>query len=148
MASPAETKPKESGEAGDVDLHLRFTAGAAGAVSAIVNAGAASIGGTAQSKHFKRQAAGVQKAVSRTGVGAYDILLNQAWLALLDHSINVIGADTLTDGTYARLVTDNVSTAAAPKVSIQFYRRDTNAAADVKSGNDVSVSLSLKRDLP
>jgi hypothetical protein len=129
-----------------VDLFLRFTVGATGAITAIVTP--AVTGGRAIAKGFKLPVAGTQQAVARTGVGAYDCKLAKPWLVMLDDNISVIGADTLTDGTYARVVTDNVTNTTTPKVSIQFYRRDTNAAADVKSGNDVIVHLTLKRDLP
>lgn len=149
MASPAGLQPVEAPEAGTTELFLKFAVGAVGAISSIATAGAASIGGTAQSKAFKLpNAAGTQQAVARTGVGAYDVNLAEAWLALLDYHIETVGTIAAAEGSTGKVITDASGTASAPKVSIQFYDRNTGVAAEVPSGASVIVRLTLKRSLP
>jgi hypothetical protein len=66
---------------------------------------------------------------------------------LLDHSIKVIGSVTTTDGTIGHLTVDNSANQDASGtafITVSFTAGADGTAADVKSGNEVSVSFNLK----
>lgn len=133
--------PKEVEEAGALDIFLRFTVGSTGAISSY----------TRKSQHIA--------SVTRSSAGVYKIVLDSFYSStppmagmtvlspLMDHSVKVIGSVTTTDGTVPHLAVDNMLNADAsgvPYVTVSFTAGADGTAADVKSGNEVSVRLTLK----
>jgi hypothetical protein len=133
--------PAESEEPGSLDMFLRFAVGATGAIAST----------SRQSPHIV--------SVTRTGAGVYKCVLDSFYdqnafffnasvpSPLMDHSVNVIGAVTTTDGTVGHLSVDNMlngDASGVPYVTISFTAGADGTAADVKSGNEVSVRLTLK----
>ena len=137
MANPMSIYTPTSPEQGVVDIYYEFNVTDASGTPGTVAAGTAAGG-----KEF-----GVTPVI-RTGVGAYDILLREAWIRLLAADIFPVGPNSTTAGKDVEIVTDNVATVAAPKISILFTRRDTNAAADPANGDVVKIGLTLKCKLP
>ncbi len=131
-----------SEEPGDFTIFARFSVGSTGAIGTIKRC----------SDHF------VKASFSRTATGTYKLPLDGAFVKnaaghspLLDHSVKVIGTISTTDGVLGFVTVDNTANQDASGtsyVTIQFHRMDTGAAADVASGNEVSVALRLKTDLP
>lgn len=133
--------PKEAEEAGGLDVFLRFSVGSSGAIAAY----------TRKSQHIV--------SVTRTGAGVYKLMLDSFYSStppmagmtilspLMDHSVKVIGAYTTTDGTVGHVTVDNMlngDASGVPYVTIEFCQAGDGTAADVKSGNEVSVRLTLK----
>jgi hypothetical protein len=133
--------PKEVEEPGSFDIFVRFTVGATGAIGAY----------TRKSQHLVSN--------TRTGTGVYKLVLDSFYSStppltggtvcspLMDHSVNVIGSVTTTDGTIGHVSVDNMlngDASGVPYVTISFTAGADGSAADVKSGNEVSVRLTLK----
>ncbi|HEY6875554.1 MAG TPA: hypothetical protein VI384_04270 [Candidatus Dormibacteraeota bacterium] len=134
MATPTQNR-MHSPEAGLDVLCIQFAAGASGAVGAIQ-------GGGKRNKEFR-----ATTPLVRNSAGNYDVFLRQQWLALIASRGECFGAIATTAGTEMKVITNSV-TAAIPKVTVQFYRPDTGAAADPSNGDIVSITLFLKRLSP
>ena len=83
--------------------------------------------------------------VTRNGVGDYTIALRQGWASLFDGKAQAIGALVTTDGVYAKIIANSVTSTSAPAVRFQFEQPGTGAAAEVASGAQVIVTLGLRR---
>jgi hypothetical protein len=132
----------KSPEAGVDMLNIQFAVGATGAVGAIQGPGGSRM------KEFRRISAANPSPVVRTGVGTYDVFLREAWLALIDYDADTIGPVSPTTGREGKLVTNNVTSASAPKVTITYLRDDTGAAADPSNGDIAVITLYLKKFKP
>jgi hypothetical protein len=60
---------------------------------------------------------------------------------------NCNGPVSTTAGKDMDVISDAL-TAAAPKISVQFLRRDTGAAAEVANGDQVYITFGLKKSAP
>lgn len=141
MASPMDYVVKAP-EAGTDILNIQFLVGATGAVGAIQGVNGSRM------KEFRRISVANPSPVVRTGVGTYDIFLREAWLALLDYDADTIGPVSATTGREGKLVTNSVTVASAPKITITYLRDDTGAAADPSSGDIAVITLLLKKFKP
>lgn len=133
--------PKEVEEPGSFDIFLRFKVGSTGAISSY----------SRKSQHIV--------SVTRTGAGVYKLVLDSFYYSqsfffgtalpspLMDHSVQVIGSYTTTDGTVGHVTVDNMlngDASGVPYVTIELCQSGDGTAADVKSGNEVSVRLTVK----
>lgn len=132
---------KEVEEPGSFDIFLRFLVGATGAITSY----------SRQSQHITgvaRSSAGVYKATLDSFYSSDPVLTGGTVLSpLMDYGIGVIGAVTTTDGTVPHMVVDNMlngDASGVPYVTFSFTAGADGTAADVKSGNEVCVRLTLK----
>jgi hypothetical protein len=141
MLSTMASYGQEVEEPGSFDIFIRFLVGSSGAITSY----------TRKSQHIV--------SVTLTSAGVYKMVLDSFYSStppftsgtvmspLMDYSIGVVGAVTTTDGTVPHLAVDNMLNADAsgvPYVTVSFTAGADGTAANVKSGNEVSVRLTLK----
>lgn len=131
QAPTAQFPEPTSGEPGVLDLYCEYTSGATGAIPATLT----------RSQGFQ--------AVTRTGTGVVDFVLNQPWFRLLQWTVSVAPASYAftTGGSGVCTLVDAVATATSStscKVTVTFRRGDTGAAADTAINDIVKLRLTLK----
>ena len=88
------------------------------------------------------------KSVTKTGskTGRYDVVLTDAYQALLAHHIGVISAQADAAMTAAKAIGGFVRSAAptAGTLTVQMARTDTFADAEVEDGATITVTLFLQ----
>lgn len=134
-ANPPREYEVRSTEAGVDILFLSFVAGASGAVGAFSP--------TTRRKGFR-----ATTPVVRNSAGNYTVFFATQYLDLLNGIYNCNGPIDATTGKYADVVSDALTSATAPSVTIQFKREDTGAIADPASGDQVYLTFFLKRKDP
>ena len=134
MASKTARKTIGSPEAGHDILVISWTAGAAGAVGAL--------NPSTRAKGFR-----ATSPVVLVSGGTYDIFLAEKWLDLLWYVANCNGPVSTTAGKNGEVVSDSL-TSSPPSVRVTFVRQDTGAEAAPANGDQVYVTLALKRRSP
>jgi hypothetical protein len=83
-------------------------------------------------------------SITRTATGKYAILLTNAFASLLDVNVNFISGTSAPAAPAVNVVTDAVSTASAPTLTIQC-RDIAAAAADPANGETMLIAIDLNR---
>lgn len=132
--NPPREYPVTAAEAGTELLVISFVAGASGAVGAFSP--------TTRRKGFR-----ATTPVVRNSAGNYTVFTATQYLDLMYYIANCNGPISSVDGKYADVVSDSL-TSSTPSVTLQFKREDTGAVADPASGDQVYITLFLKRKDP
>jgi hypothetical protein len=132
---------QEVEEPGAFDIFLRFLVGSSGAITSYTRKSQHVVSATLSS-------AGVYKLVLDSFYSSVPPLTGGTVMSpVMDYSIGVIGTVTTTDGTVPHLAVDNMlngDASGTPYVTVSFTAGADGTAANVKSGNEVSVRLTLK----
>lgn len=123
-----------SPEAGHDILVISWVAGGAGAVGALAP--------STRAKGFRKTT-----PVALVSGGTYDVFLEEKWVDLMWYVANCNGPLSATTGKEAQVISDTL-TGATPSVRLAFTRLDTGAEAAPASGDQVYVTLALKRRAP
>lgn len=133
MAQPRDYHVKSPEAATDL-LVISWNVGAAGSVG-VFNP-------TTRRKAFRKTT-----PVVLVSTGTYDIFLQEKWVDVLWYVANCNGPVNATTGKIGHLVSD-LPANATPSVRVTFTRQDTGVAADVASGDQVYVTLAMKKGAP
>lgn len=115
-------------QSGLLRIDVEYTSGAAGAIPASLT-----------------RSNGVS-AVTRTGTGVTDFVLNNPAVSLVNYLVQVIAATPANTaaGSAESTLVDAVTNTSTPKVTVTHRRNDTYAAVDSASGDVIKLTLWVK----